>query len=50
MYQNGLYTPEVLNIISYLCVSPPYHENNILLDATAQNRVSFPDDGLIISI
>jgi len=50
MHQNGQYTSEVLNVISYLCMSPPYHEKNILLDAIAQNRVSFPDDGLIISI
>jgi hypothetical protein len=50
MYKNGLYTSEFSNIISYLCMSPPCHENYIFLDATAQNRVSFLDDGLIICI
>jgi len=46
IYENGLYTSEFLNTVSYLCMSPPYYENNIFLDAITQ----FPDDGLIISI
>ena len=50
MYENSLYAYEFLNIISYLCMSPPYHEANMFLDATAQNRVSFSDYGFIISI
>ena len=50
MHQNGLYFSEFFNIISYICMSPLYHGNNISLFSIAQNRVLFPDDGLTKSL